>query len=111
MDFSVEMVQLAPSRQLRWPSMVGVHIVVWMLGAIAALSVVGLVLIVIAPWRRVRDETGLPDDVEARLLLGDAPDAIAHDVDVEAASAPPPPVDISRRQRGAGVDDGERDSA
>jgi len=81
--------------------MVGVHVVIWMLGGIAALSVIALLVIVIAPWGRIRDEPALPEDVEARLLLGDSPDAIAEDVDARAAAAPPPPVDISRRQRDA----------
>jgi hypothetical protein len=36
---------------------------------VAALSVIALVLIVVAPWRRVRDEPPLDRDVETRLLL------------------------------------------
>ena len=36
---------------------------------IAVLSVVVLVLIVVAPWKQVRDEPPLDKDVEARLLL------------------------------------------
>jgi hypothetical protein len=37
--------------------------------AIGILSVVLLVLILVAPWKRVRDEPPLDKDVEARLLL------------------------------------------
>ncbi|MGH9024873.1 MAG: hypothetical protein ACRDWD_01970 [Acidimicrobiia bacterium] len=76
-----------------------VHVVIWLLGVIAVLSVVGLVLIVVAPWRRVRAEPPLPEDVESRLLLGESPEAIAEDVEARAAAAPPPPVDLTRRQR------------
>jgi hypothetical protein len=36
---------------------------------IAAVCVVLLVLIIVAPWRRVRDEPPIPRDVETRLLL------------------------------------------
>ena len=37
--------------------------------SIAVLSVVVLVLIVVAPWKQVREEPPLDKDVEARLLL------------------------------------------
>lgn len=56
---------------------------VWVLAAIGALSVVVLLLIVIAPSRRVRDEPPLDRDVEARLLLGEDPDEIAEDISDE----------------------------
>ena len=55
------------------------------------LSVVVLVLIVAAPWRRVRAESrGLDKDVEARLLLGEDPEELAEELD--RRTAPPPPV-------------------
>jgi hypothetical protein len=75
------------------------HFYVVFFAVIGALSVVALLLIVVAPWRRVRAERPLPDDVESRLLLGESPDAIAKDVETRAAAAPPPPVDLTRRQR------------
>jgi len=51
----------------------------WIFGilGICALSVVGLLVILIAPWRSVRSEHRLPRDVETRLLLGEDPDEIA----------------------------------
>jgi hypothetical protein len=55
------------------------------------LSVVVLVLIVAAPWQRVRaDSRRLDRDVEARLLLGEDPDALAEELDERVA--PPSPV-------------------
>jgi hypothetical protein len=50
-------------------------------GALFLLGVVVLVLLVWAPWKSVRNEPPLPDDVETRLLLGEDPDAIAADED------------------------------
>ena len=56
------------------------------------LSVVVLVLIVAAPWRRVRAESGRLDrDVEARLLLGEDPEALAEELDRRV----PPPSPVS----------------
>jgi hypothetical protein len=42
-----------------------------------------LLVIVVAPWRRIRAERPLPDEVESRLLLGDDPAKIAKDEDEE----------------------------
>ena len=50
-------------------------------GAVFVLGVVVLVLLVWAPWKSVRNEPPLPDDVETRLLLGEDPDQIAADED------------------------------
>jgi hypothetical protein len=50
-------------------------------GAVFVLGVVVLVLLVWAPWKSVRAEPPLPDDVETRLLLGEDPDQIAADED------------------------------
>jgi hypothetical protein len=50
-------------------------------GALFVLGVVVLVLLVWAPWKSVRNEPPLPDDVETRLLLGEDPDEIAADED------------------------------
>jgi hypothetical protein len=41
-----------------------------LLVAIGILSLVVLALIVVAPWKRVRDEPPLDKDVETRVLLG-----------------------------------------
>jgi len=42
-----------------------------------------LVVIVVAPWRNVRAEPRIPDEVETRLLLGEDPAEIAEDEDEE----------------------------
>jgi len=55
----------------------------WIVG-ICALSVIGLILIVVAPWRAVRREPPLDDEVEARLLLGEDPDQIDRDLAANA---------------------------
>jgi hypothetical protein len=50
-------------------------------GVLFVLGVVVLVLLVWAPWKSVRREPPLPDDVETRLLLGEDPEQIAADED------------------------------
>jgi hypothetical protein len=45
------------------------------------------VLLVWAPWKSVRNEPPLPDDVETRLLLGEDPEQIAADADAADARA------------------------
>jgi hypothetical protein len=55
--------------------------------AVGALSVVILVLIVAAPWRRIRAESRrLDPDVETRLLLGEDPDKLADELDRRVAA-------------------------
>jgi len=44
-----------------------------------------LVVIVVAPWRRIRSEPRIPDDVESRILLGEDPREIAEEEDKEKA--------------------------
>jgi hypothetical protein len=67
--------------------------------AAGALSVVILVLIVAAPWRRVRSESRRLDrDVETRLLLGEDPDELADELD-ERAPAPSPVADLRPDER------------
>ena len=56
-------------------------------GLLFVLGVVVLVLLVWAPWKSVRNEPPLPDDVETRLLLGEDPDQIAADEDAAEARA------------------------
>lgn len=58
--------------------------------AIAVVSMAALVLIIVAPWRTVRREPPLADEIETRLLLGEDPDAI--DRDLAARYTPPAPV-------------------
>ena len=50
-------------------------VVQFVVGLIVGASVVGLLMILIAPSRRVRAERPLPRDVETRLLLGEDPDS------------------------------------
>jgi len=53
---------------------------VWLI-IVVALAVIGVVLIIAAPWKAVRDEKPLPEDVETRLLLGESPRDVAADTD------------------------------
>lgn len=48
-----------------------------------------LLVIVVAPWRPIRSEPPIPDEVEARLLLGDDPAEIAEDEEESRASERP----------------------
>jgi hypothetical protein len=61
---------------------------VW-IAAVSVLSVVVLLLIVIAPWKRVRAERPLDPEVEARLLLGEDPDEIDRDIASRQQGAAP----------------------
>ena len=60
-----------------------------------------IALIIIAPWRRVRDEPRLERELEARLLLGESPDEVAADADAaerdQLEQRPDPPVELPRR--------------
>ena len=47
---------------------------------VAVLSVVLLVLIIVAPWRQVREEPPLDKAVEAKLLLRRNPDELTEEV-------------------------------
>jgi hypothetical protein len=59
-----------------------------LVGVAAALFAVGIVLVVIAaPWRRVREEPPLDDDVQARLMLGEDPEEIERDLEEEEAES------------------------
>ena len=64
----------------------------WVAILVGIACVVALVVIVVAPWRKIRAEKPLSDDVESRLLLGDRPRDIAEDEDepkpAEGASSP-----------------------
>ena len=63
--------------------------------------VLAIVVIVIAPWRRVRDEPRIEPDVQTRLLLGESPDQVAAEAEAAAADQrahrPDPPVELPRR--------------
>lgn len=68
-------------------TVVAADTVVVLAGLAFVVGVVVLVLLVWAPWKSVRNEPPLPDDVETRLLLGEDPDQIAADADAEEARA------------------------
>jgi hypothetical protein len=48
-----------------------------------------LVVIVVAPWQRIRSEPPIPDEIETRLLLGDDPREIAEDEEESEADERP----------------------
>ena len=53
-------------------TVVAADAVLWV-GIVEVVATVALLLLVIAPWKSVRNEPPLDDDVEARLLLGEDP--------------------------------------
>jgi len=63
----------------------------WVAVLVGAACLAALLVIVVAPWRRVREEPRMRDDVEARLLLGEDPKEIALEEDEEDAETLPPP--------------------
>lgn len=70
---------------LSYESLLALDWVPWIV-ALCVLSVVLLLLIVIAPWKRVRADSGIDDEVEARLLLGEDPDVIDRDIAAREAA-------------------------
>ncbi len=75
---------------------VAVDTVLWV-GIVVIVATLALLLLVIAPWKSVRNEPPLDDDVETRLLLGEDPARIAADVDAaEARHAPVVDLDHDR---------------
>lgn len=63
----------------------------------ACLSVIAL--IVIAPWRRVRNEPPLDQETQSRLLLGEDVDKIAADANAaEAKALADLPIPLDRRR-------------
>jgi hypothetical protein len=74
----------------------GIDTVVWV-SALVVLAIVALLLILIAPWKSVRDEPAIPTDIETRLLLGEDPSKVAADADAaEARRAPVVDLDANR---------------
>ncbi|HMF82583.1 MAG TPA: hypothetical protein VKI01_04865 [Acidimicrobiia bacterium] len=57
----------------------------WIAILVGAACLAALLIIVVAPWRRVRAEPRMRDDVETRLLLGEDPKEIALEEDEEEA--------------------------
>ena len=58
------------------------------LSSIALVAVVVLVLIVVAPWRKVRAEPPLDPDAEARLLLHRNPDDVTGEISATHVADP-----------------------
>jgi hypothetical protein len=52
--------------------------------AIVAAALLALILIVVAPWRRVRAEPPLDPEVEAAVLLGEDPEPSVDDPSADA---------------------------
>lgn len=61
-------------------TVIGVDTVVWV-GGLVVLAAVAVLLLVIAPWKSVRREPPLDEDIETRLLLGEDPAKVAADAD------------------------------
>ena len=85
------------------PTILAADALPWAVG-IAGVSIVALGLIIVAPWRTVRREPPLADEIESRLLLGEDPEDIERDLatgDVGRApvtdlhAAPEPEADAS----------------
>ena len=60
----------------------------WVAILVGVACLAALVAILVAPWRRIRSEPGIPDNVETRLLLGDDPKEIAEEEDEGEAEGP-----------------------
>lgn len=74
-----------------------VNIVVLVASFVTAIAVAALVLLIWAPWKSVRSEPPLDEDVETRLLLNEDPEQIAADEDAELeAQAPVRDLDARR---------------
>ncbi len=71
--------------------MVGVDGVL-VVGGLVVLAAVAFLLVILAPWKSVRDEQPLDPDIETRLLLGEDPAQIAADADAADADARRAPV-------------------
>ena len=58
-------------------------------GIALVVGIVFIVLLIVAPWKSVRAEPPLDEEVETRLLLGEDPAQIAADEDAEDARRAP----------------------
>jgi hypothetical protein len=63
----------------------------WVAILVGVACLLALVVIVVAPWRRIRSEPRMRGDVETRLLLVDDPKEIAEEEDEEEAEGPSGP--------------------
>jgi hypothetical protein len=56
--------------------MLATNWVPWAAGGFALLAVGLALLVIVPPWRRVRDVPPLDDEIQARVLLGEDPEEI-----------------------------------
>lgn len=68
-------------------TLVATHWLAWT-GAIIGAVVLVLLVVLVAPWRRIRAEAPLSDEVQARLLLGEDPADIERDLATGEDPAP-----------------------
>ena len=68
-------------------------------GVVVGASIVGLLVILIAPSRRVRAEPPLPRDVATKLMLGEDPDQHTIPPPSDAHPAPYSPSDLAELRR------------
>jgi hypothetical protein len=75
----------------------------WVAIFLGVACLAALLIIVVAPWHRIRAEKPLPDEVESRLLLGDDPAKIAEEEERERERRPAEPradvLDLDRERR------------
>jgi hypothetical protein len=71
----------------------------FVVGLIVGASVVALLMIAIAPWRRVRDEPPLPRDVATKVMLGEDPDQPTIPPPTADHPAPYSPSDLAELRR------------
>ncbi len=57
----------------------------FLVGLVVGLSLATMVVIIWAPWRTVRDEPPLDENVESRIMLGEDPEKIARDLEASRA--------------------------
>jgi hypothetical protein len=70
----------------------GVDTTVLVVGGAFVLAAVLFLVLVLVPWKSIRNEPPLDADIETRLLLGEDPAQVAADADAEEASRAPVPV-------------------
>ncbi len=78
-------------------SLAAITVITW-IAVVCGASLAILLLIVLAPWPRVREEPRrLDPDVETRLMLHEDPEALAEELD--DVDAPPPVADLRPDER------------
>jgi hypothetical protein len=77
-------------------SLAAITVITW-IAVVCGASLAILLLIVLAPWPRVREERRLDRDVETRLMLREDPETLAEELD--DAEAAPPVAELRRDER------------